>query len=201
MKGKFIVFEGIDGSGTSTQIKLVTSYLFDKNKNYDVYLTREPTRNFKEIREKLKSGKDVNQNAEWYANAFLKDRKYHVNNYIIPMLEKGTHVLSDRYKHSTLAYQSTQGMDLNKLIKMHEGLIIPDITFILDCPVEDAFERRKNEGATEIFDRDKEFQEKLRKKYLDLVFYLDEKIVLICAKRHIEEVFEDIKENLDKIFD
>ena len=52
MKGKFIVFEGIDGCGKGTQLKLAASFIFDLNKDYDVYITREPTRDFKEIREK-----------------------------------------------------------------------------------------------------------------------------------------------------
>ena len=201
LKGKFIVFEGIDGCGKGTQLKLAASYLFDKDKDYDIYKTREPTRNFKEIREKLEQGKDVSQDGEWYAQMFVTDRKHHVENHIQPALNQGTHVLCDRFKHSTLAYQNAQGLPFSRLIEMHQGILVPDLTLIFDCPAKIAFERRKIGGATEVFDKDLEFQEKLRQNYLKLKEELkDENIVIINATKSKQEVFEQVKKVLDSLF-
>ena len=200
MIGKFIVFEGIDGCGKGTQLKLAASFLFDINKDHDVYKTREPTRDFKEIRERLAKGTDVKQDAEWYANAFVADRENHLSNYIQPAITRGTHVLCDRFKHSTLAYQQAQGMSIQKLLDMHSGLLIPDLTIIFDCPAEIAFERRKTEGATEVFDKDLEFQEQLRQNYLKLKEVLSqENIVIIDATKSVEEIFNEVKEHIKKI--
>jgi dTMP kinase len=200
MKGKFIVFEGIDGCGKGTQMKKAASYIFDLNKDFDVYITREPTRDFKEIRQRMASGTDVKKDAEWYAHAFVSDRKNHADNYIRPALEKGTHVLCDRFKYSTLAYQHAQGMKLGHLIEMHKGILVPDLILIFDCPASVAFERRKKEGATDVFDKDLKFQEELRKNYLKLKNELsDENIVIIDATKSIEEVFDEVKKHLSKI--
>jgi dTMP kinase len=200
MTGKFIVFEGIDGCGKGTQLKLAASFLFDINKDHDIYKTREPTRDFKEIRERLANGTDVKQDAEWYANAFVADRKNHLSNYIQPAITRGTHVLCDRFKHSTLAYQQAQGVSIQKLLEMHSGLLIPDLTIILDCPAGIAFERRKAEGATEVFDKDLKFQEQLRQNYLKLKEILSqENIVIIDATKSVEEIFSEVKDHIKKI--
>jgi len=199
-KGKFIVFEGIDGCGKGTQIKLAASYLFDLNKDYDVFITREPTRDFKEIRERMAKDNDAKHDAEWYAKMFVADRKNHIQKHILPALENGTHVLSDRYKYSTLVYQHTQGIPIEELIKMHAGLIIPDLTIIFDCPPEIAFKRRKLSGATDVFEKDLKFQEELRKNYLLLKDALPyENIVIIDSTKQVSEVFEEVKKHITKI--
>ena len=197
MKGKFIVFEGIDGCGKGTQLKKVASFLFDYDKNIDLFLTKEPTRDFKEIRERLAQGNDVNKDARWYTDAFVKDRINHVDKYIVPALNNGTHVLCDRYKHSTLAYQNLQGISFEELNNTHQGILIPDLIFIFDCPAEIAFERRKNSGATDVFDKDLEFQKQLRTKYLELKEKLHlENIKIINADRDPKEIFEDVKKEI-----
>jgi dTMP kinase len=200
MKGKFIVFEGIDGCGKGTQMKLAASWLFSTDKDIDIYMTREPTRNFKEIRERMAKSKNARLDGEWFADAFVKDRVDHIKNYIQPSLDKGLHVLCDRYKYSTLAYQKTQGVDINKLISLHKGLPVPDLVLLFDLPVDVAFERRKNDGATEVFDKDKKFQEELRLNYLDLQKKLrQENIIIIDSNREIGAVFEDVKSHIKYI--
>ncbi|MBD3248830.1 dTMP kinase [Candidatus Woesearchaeota archaeon] len=199
-KGKFIVFEGIDGCGKGTQLKKAASYIFDKNKEYDLYMTREPTRDFKEIRRKMAMDTDAKKDAEWYTRMFIKDRRNHIDKYILPALKKGTHVLSDRYKHSTMAYQHTQGTDISYLRNIHYPMPVPDITFIFDCPAKVAFERRKSEGATDVFDKDLNFQEELRHNYLNLKQELPkENIAIIDSRYKIEEIFEKVRSELDKI--
>lgn len=200
MNGKFIVFEGIDGCGKGTQLKMAVSYFFDQDKNTDIYMTREPTRDFKEIRQRMAEQTEAKKDARWYAETFVKDRKNHINKYILPALNNGTHVFCDRYKHSTLAYQHTQGMEINELIKMHEGLLIPDLTIIFDCPALTAFERRKHAGAEDMFDKDLEFQEELRQNYLKLKEVLkEEKIIYLDATKKPQEIFERVKDEIKKI--
>lgn len=200
-KGKFIVFEGIDGCGKGTHLKLTHSYLWDLSKEIDIYATREPTRDFKQIREKMAQDTHVKKDAEWYLEMFVKDRKNHLDNYIIPILEEDTTVLCDRYKHSTIAYQNCQGIPLDKIILAHEGLFVPDLTFIFDCPAEIAFERRRGDGATDVFEKDIQFQTRLRKKYLTLPNLLNrERIVIINSNQKIPMTFNHIKFFLDYIF-
>lgn len=200
MRGKFVVFEGIDGCGKGTQLKLAASYLFDKNKDHDLYLTREPTKDFHEIRERMSKGSDVTKDVEWYAQMFIEDRRNHVKKYINPALENGVHVLCDRYKYSTLAYQHTQGMCLKSLINMHEGLIVPDLVLIYDCDPEIAFNRRKNDGATDVFDKDLEFQKRLRENYLKLKDILDkENIQIINSSYSIRDVFDETSFHISEI--
>jgi len=202
-RGLFIVFEGIDGCGKGTQLLLSANYLFNLNKNIDLYLTREPTRDFKEIRERMKRGVNVKDDKEWYAEQFIADRVNHSKEYIYPSIRKGTHVLSDRYKHSTLSYQHTQGMDFNRLVQMHKEhpeILVPDLTLIYDCPAEIAFERRRKEGLTEVFDKDLDFQEKLRENYLKLQTRLhDENIIILDSKPPIDEVAEETKRCLSDL--
>ncbi|HLC86977.1 MAG TPA: dTMP kinase [Candidatus Nanoarchaeia archaeon] len=201
MPGKFIVFEGIDGSGKGTQLKLSFNYLWNLSKEIDIYATREPTRNNKEIRERMRKNKDVNEDINWYAKNFIEDRVNHCTEYISPALKRGIHILCDRYKYSTLAYQETQGMEFEEVLKMHEiypQIPTPDLTMIFDCPVEIAFERRKKDGAIEVFDKDIGFQKRLRENYLKLPNRLkEEKIVIINASYTISEVFEQTKKKLD----
>jgi dTMP kinase len=196
----FIVYEGIDGCGKGTQIKKSVPYIFDLSKNYDVLLTREPTRDFGEIREKMRRGTNVKEDGFWYLDMFVKDRTNHIDRYIKPALANGTHVLSDRFKHSTLAYQPLQGVPLKKVIRAHQKLLNPDLTLIYDCPAPIAFERRKKEGATDVFDKDLAFQEKLRSAYLDLPKILKgEHVVVIDGSKSICKVFAETKKHLDML--
>ncbi len=200
-RGTFIVFEGIDGCGKGTQLILGAKYLFNLSKEFDLYITREPTRDFKEIRERMRTSTDVKRDPEWYAERFVEDRRNHVDKYIEPILQRGTHVISDRYKDSTLAYQHTQGMPLSVLLHMHKGILIPDMTLLYDCPAEIAFERRKKEGATDVFDKDLEFQKQLRNNYLKLSEYLpNERRVIIDGSKSIDDVFAQTKSALDDLF-
>lgn len=202
-KGKFIVFEGIDGSGKGTQIIKAASFIFSMNKNNDVFITREPTRDFEVLRKRMKKSKSVSENAEWYADFFVKDRKNHVDKYIVPALNNGTHVLCDRYKYSTLAYQQTQGMSFEELNSMHEGVLVPDLVLLFDCPALVAAERRKErkEGDAEVFDKaNQEWIEKLRQNYLDCKKNLrEENIVIIDATNSIENIHNQVKCEIEKI--
>src|SRR3989344_2674798 len=202
-RGKFIILDGVDGSGKGTQAVKLEEYLFRKDKFFHPALTREPfnSEHYAEIRRILKESKDPRARAGELAELFVKDRKVHAV-IIAYLLEHGFDVISDRYKYSTLAYQQTQGIPLEKLLEMHKGILVPDLTLIIDIPVDVALARiAKDKGREykEVFE-EKQFQEELRQNFLALPKQLpDEKIVIIDGNRSSDKVFESIKQEVDKI--
>ncbi len=202
-RGKFIVLDGLDGSGKGTQAKLVANYLFDKDKANHIFLTREPyrSRHYQEIRRILKHAKNPKENAQLLAKLFVQDRRAH-GRLIRRYLAAGHHVISDRYKYSTLAYQQTQGISLQKLIAMHRGILTPDLILIIDVPADIALRRiAKDAGRShrEVFEQ-LEFQKQLRKNFLALPKNLPrEKIIIIDGNQLPDKVFKDIKKETDKI--
>jgi len=202
--GKFIVFEGIDGCGKSTQLKLISSYLFELDKSNHIFLTREPTATSKygsEVRRLLTKSKDIKKDLEKFTSLYIKDRKFHVKNQIVPMLKQGVIVLCDRYKYSTFAYQLAQGADFNYLKKQHKNLIKPDLVIILDISVEEAMERiSRNQNSKDVFEK-KNFLEKVRENYLKMKeLFKEEKIVILNGQGSKEEIFKKIKMEVDKLF-
>jgi dTMP kinase len=132
--GLLIAFEGIDGTGKSTQIQLLAKKL--RALEYEVVMTKEPTDGpvGQRIRKLYASRENVSQEEE--LQLFLADRRQHVTEVIAPALTAGKMVLTDRYYLSTAAYQGAAGLDPNEIIKRNEIFApIPDIAFILDIPV------------------------------------------------------------------
>ena len=154
MKGKFIVIEGIDGSGKSTQINQLSKWLNESDlipQNNKLVITREPggTTLGRSIRSLLLDT-SIERSPDSITELLLyaADRAQHVNEIIRPSLKKGDWVISDRFCGSTLAYQG-YGRKLNiNLIKELEIIstqgICPDITFFLDIPVSESIKRRLN---------------------------------------------------------
>ena len=167
MKGKFIVFEGIDGSGKTTQINQLSKWLISTDlipENNKLVITREPggTKLGKSIRSLLLDtsiGKSPDSITELLL--YAADRSQHVNEIIRPTLDQGDWVISDRFCGSTLAYQG-YGRKLDiKLIKDLEAIatqgISPDITFLLDIPIEESIRRRINRKDDRIEKEGREF--------------------------------------------
>lgn len=196
-KGIFIVFEGIDGCGKSTQIKKFVEYLFNVDKHNHIFLTRNPYKN-QNIREILRKDDNPLTRAEKLAGLFIEDRFKHVEEVVKPNLEREIIVVSDRFKLSTIAYQSAQGIPIVDLIKRHEGLLVPDITFVIDLPASLAVERMKNDdkrekGKEHKFEANLEFLEKTRNNYLKAKDLLtNEKIFIIDGNRSVDEIHQDI---------
>ncbi|MBM3247123.1 dTMP kinase [Candidatus Pacearchaeota archaeon] len=192
-RGYFISFEGIDGCGKSTQIWLLGKYMFDLNKYTHMVMTREPWRNA-DIRAILKQDSDPYSQARKLAELFVNDRKEHVTELIAPKLERGHHVISDRFDLSTLAYQQAQGIPVQELIAMHQGILMPDLTFIVDVPVEVAIQRMKKDAKRQEeqkFEKSKEFIEKLRANYLALKDLPGRRIVIIDGTPSPIDIFEN----------
>ncbi len=147
VKGKFITFEGCEGSGKSTQVKLLAEYL-DRNKT-DYVLTREPGGSpiAEQIRKIILDGSNTAMCDECEALLYAASRIQHIKEKVLPALEEGKIVLCDRYIDSSLAYQGyARGLgqeyvaDINK--KAYE-LCTPDLTVFFDITPDEAF-RRKN---------------------------------------------------------
>jgi len=204
-RGLFITFEGIDGCGKSTQVRILDGYISRLSKYNHILKTREPYAD-ENIRKKLREESDPYSHARQLAEMFIADRHKHIDFMINPDLEKGIHVISDRYDCSTLAYQQAQGLSFEELLKMHGPIIAPDLTFIVDVPVEVALERMKKDKdrkeQEQKFESNIEFNRKLRQCYLDLPKKMPyRKIILINAVSSPEEIFEkQIKPAFDNLW-
>jgi dTMP kinase len=136
-RGKFIVFEGLDGSGQSTQAGLLKEWM--EKQGLSVYLTKEPTAGpvggliRLALGRRLTFSESTRDNDAILALLFAADRMDHLATDIVPKLEKGIHVICDRYYLSTFAYQS-RSMDLPWLRDLHRYCIRPDVMLLLDVP-------------------------------------------------------------------
>lgn len=207
MSGKFIVFDGLPGSGKGTMIKKTFEYLYDKSKEYDsVLITDEPTAGpyGKKVRELFKQQKSPEDLKEEIFQAFWNDRNWHLEEIIKPALEKGMLVVCDRYKYSSIVYQTIQGNDFEKVFGAHKDFLAPDLSLILDLDPNSGITRMKGDVSTKRRESDNfreiEFVSKLRKGFLDLPELLpSENIKIIDASKSKEEVFEQIVKHLEGI--
>lgn len=201
----FVVFEGIDGAGKSTQLFELMKHLESENKYQDSLRTHEPWQKG-EINRKLEEDKDAYSDAEKMTELFVSDRISHSNRIISPELEKNIFVFCDRYSMSTCAYQSAQGIDLKKLIEMHAdtSILTPDITFFLNTPVEIAQQLIAKRGKKEKFEGNWDFQKTVLEHYHTLTkiahenkYSLFGKVEEINGRGTIEEVAERIRNAFD----
>lgn len=201
-KGLFITFEGIDGCGKSTQAWMLGKYLAGLSKYNHVVITREPFKDTN-IRKILTNENNPYSQGMKLAEMFISDRREHISKLITPFVNMGIHVVSDRYSLSTLAYQQTQGISLKKLLEMHKGIVIPDMVFIVDVPIETAMKRMKKDKKRKTeqkFEKNAEFIGKLRQNYLDLVNLRRHRIVIVDGRASPEKIFEkQIKPIVDKL--
>ena len=206
MRGKFIVVEGLDGSGKGTQINLLLEYL--KSKGRKVYATAEPTESVTGglIRDVL-SGARKRTSAE-LAALFMADRVNHnVNpvNGIQKTLEMGVDVVCDRYYYSSIAYQA-MGEDKQWVLDMNlncPSILKPDLCIFFDVDPDSCHERiEKGRVYTEIFERDLSEVQKIRERYYGAFKYLEQRdnIKVIDAVRAPEEIFESVKIVVDELY-
>ncbi|MEM0360135.1 MAG: dTMP kinase [Candidatus Diapherotrites archaeon] len=202
MGGKFIVFEGVDGSGKGTMLAKTAEWLFNCCTEHDkIVLTREPTFSGygAQIRRALKADHEPMTKAKQLLNLYFQDRKEHINKLIKPALQLGSIVLCDRYKYSTIAYQHAQGIPMETIIAMHKRLLVPDLVLILDVEPKTAMKRiRTGRSSIEKFEKDF-FIEEIRQNYLNIKKALpEEPIRLIDANGEPEEVFLKVKKEIQK---
>lgn len=188
--GKFIVFEGLDGSGQSTQSDLLFKYL--KNQGQKVYLTAEPTTFLIGGLIKSQLAGEWKSSAECLQLLFTADRAYHLEKEIIPLLEKGVNVICTRYILSTLAYGSIEIEDREWLWEINNKFIFPDQTFLINALPATCVSRIKKERFhEELFEKEDKL-EKVMKNYLEFSQKFQD-LFMIDGEKSIEEVAEEIK--------
>ena len=203
MKAKFITLEGIEGSGKTSSLKSITDLLDKKNISYVV--TREPGGSSigKELRAILLDP-ETEISPEVELMLMLSDRKDHVEKIILPNLEKGNWVVSDRFMDSSIAYQGG-GRQLGKklIISLTEYLNLPqpDLTLLFDLPVETSLSRVKARGELDRFEKEElEFHKRIRNTYLDLAKNNSNRIKIIDSSEKIESMLNNVKQAIEKLF-
>jgi len=187
MTGGFITLEGLDGAGTTTQARMLTDAL--RNAGYIAEITGEPTENpvGKLIRQVLQ-GTPPDFDRKALALLFAADRIDHCETLIRPVVNKGGFVISDRYVHSSLAYQ-VENAPLNWIETINKFAIQPDLVIFLDVSPKVAMNRVEKRGSThEIFEK-LEFQQRVMKNYLTAINRLSmEKCLIIDGEKNINIV-------------
>ena len=188
-QGFFVVFEGGDGVGKSTQAHLLAEWLTSPEAgSWTVTETREPggTDLGQRIRDILQHGGNVEPRAE--ALLYAADRAHHVSTVVRPTLERGDAVVQDRYIDSSVVYQGLVrglGAEVERLSTWASGGLVPDLTIILDAPAE----ARRLEGAPDRLERETDAHaEELRLGYLDRAKAHPERYAVIDARGTVEEV-------------
>lgn len=195
MNGKFITIEGPDGSGKTSVIKLLVSKL--QAMGYSVYPTREPggSKISEQIREVILDVDNTLMDARTEALLYAAQRRQHLVEKVIPELESGTLVISDRFVHSSLAYQGiARNIPVDEIWKINQFAIEnhrPDLTLLIDVPAEIGLDRIYKARGQRQFDRldqeDLSFHQKVRQAYLDFA-EMDENMVVIDGNKEIEAV-------------
>ena len=203
MSGLFISFEGIDGCGKSTQADLLRSYL--ESEGEQVELLREPggTALSEQIREILLNPNNDKMDPSTELILLSASRAQLTREIIIPALERGNVVICDRYADSTLAYQGYgRGINLEWLEKLNAFAtagLKPDITLLVDLPVDEALNRMQSKSFDRIEMEGIEFLEKVRSGYLELTDRFSKRYFMIDGMETIEEMSKKIINKIEEI--
>ena len=204
MKGKFITFEGSEGSGKSTQIKILKDFL--QKQGIDVVLTREPGGT--EVSEKIRNLLLDKQNKLLCTDAELllvfASRSQHLHELIIPSLEQGKWVICDRFTDATFAYQGTaRGLGFDKILPIKnwvQGELSPDLTLLFDLDVSIGLDRASKRGEADRFESEKvDFFNKVRKGYIRIAENEPQRVKLIDASESIDKVTQEMLSHIRKI--
>ena len=203
MKAKFITLEGIEGSGKTSSIKSITDLLDNKNTSYVV--TREPGGS--SIGSELRSillDTNTEISSEVELMLMLADRKDHVEKVILPNLEVGNWVISDRFMDSSVAYQGGgRGLDKEMInaFSKNLNLPIPDLTLLFDVPVEISLSRVKARGELDRFEQEElAFHNRIREAYLELAKENISRIQIIDSSQEIERMFKNVEQLIKNFF-
>ena len=196
-KGFFITFEGIDGSGKSTQIRKLAKFLEDNG--FDIIITREPGGSVggEEIRNLLLQGAVDRWSAETEILLFIAARRDHLERIILPALQGGKIVICDRFTDSTRMYQGMRGPKLRDLVDKLTKEVIncdPDLTIIIDIDPEISLERAKSRKTAEerFEDFGVDLQKKMRRGFLDLSQEFSSRIAVVNGQQSVDELAKEI---------
>jgi dTMP kinase len=203
-RGKFITFEGIEGVGKSTNMAVFVERL--EAAGHRVLMTREPggTPVAEDIRDLVKNRADepVPEIAELLL--IFAARSFHVNNVIVPALDAGTWVVSDRFTDSSRAYQGGgRGLPMDTIDRLADwvhGDTWPDLTILLDAPVDVGMGRAGRRGAADRFEQEQhEFFERVRACYLQLAERESDRFVVLSAAGSLETVSGEVMQLADQL--
>ncbi|MDH5469294.1 MAG: dTMP kinase [Gammaproteobacteria bacterium] len=204
MNGKFITVEGIEGVGKSTNITYVQQLL--EANGIDVVLTREPggTPLGEAIRALLLDSQYTGMDPVCELQLMFAARAEHLAKVIRPALEQGRWVLCDRFTDATYAYQGGgRGIDtgiISRLEQLVQGDFRPDLTLLLDVPVEVGLARANNRSTPDRFEQEKvDFFERVRQAYLDMAREHDRRYRVIDASQPLESVQQQLTAVLQKM--
>ena len=199
-RGLFITFEGTDGAGKTTQIQRLSADL--RQVGHDICLTREPggTPISEQIRDMLLNPDHSEMAATTELLLYAASRAQHVSEVIKPALEAGKIVISSRFADAMVVYQGYgRGLDLEQINRLNriatEG-VTPDVTFVLDLPVEIGLQRvQKSRGGLDRLEREKiEFHQRLRDGYRALAQQEPQRLKIIDARATPDQVYAQIQE-------
>lgn len=201
----FITFEGIEGTGKTTQIQLLKVFLEGAGKSVEVTLEPGGSRIGRELRKILLNmdGTDITEQCELFL--YLADRAQHVSTVVRPAIEDGSIVISDRFADSTIVYQGYgRGLDPKLLRELNDVAVSgnwPDLTILLDIDPEVGLKRAltrnlqqnmmQEEGRFEAESLD--FHSRVREGYLTWAALNNDRIAVVDADRSSDEIFEEIK--------
>ncbi len=209
MRGRFITLEGLEGTGKSTQIARLEKYL--ARRGITVTVTREPggTPLAEKLREIVLSPGNVGISPAAELLIMFAARAVHLDNLIRPALEQGRWVLCDRFTDASFAYQGAgRGVPdefIRSLQKLVQGTLLPDLTLLLDLPVEvglhRAAERRGREAPDRFELENRAFFERVRGRLIELAREHPERIKVVNADRAVEDVTADLVKHLEALLD
>ncbi len=201
-KGKFITIDGVEGAGKSTQIKFICDYL--ELKGVNVVLTREPggTDLGEKIRELLLSITTKSMHSDSELLLMFAARNDHIHHKIIPALEKGDWVLSDRFTDASYAYQGGgRGLDIERIERLEHWVLkgfTPDMTLLLDIPVGLGMSRVESRGEKDRIELEElDFFERVRQAYIDRSEKYPQRIKLIDSSKSREHTSAQIEKILE----
>jgi dTMP kinase len=199
----FITFEGIEGSGKTTHVDLLGDYLCEKGLR--VVKTREPGGT--PVGEALRSvllKKDLQVLPLTELLVFLASRAQHVEEVIRPALEEGNVVLCDRFVDASYAYQGYgRGIDLGIIETLNRLVtkgVRPNLTILLDCPVDVGLGRKSADGNLDRFEKEElSFHQKIRNAYIELAEDDPKRFVMLNARKDLAKTQEVIREKVEKL--
>jgi dTMP kinase len=201
-KGYFISIEGSDGSGKSTQIKLIKEYF--ASKGFEVVESREPggTRIGEKIRDIILDNENVEMSPVTEALLYAASRAQHVTEVIRPCLEQGKVIICDRYVDSSIAYQGVgRGLGMDVVSKINSVAIqgiMPDLTIFFDIDPEVALNRKIEDGKADRLELEKlEFHKKVYKGYKQIAS-TNSRIKIVDASRSVMEIHKDVINIIDE---
>ena len=201
-RGKFITFEGCDGCGKSTQLKMLSAYLSENNIPH--IFTREPGggKISEAIREILLSGKNMEMTDECEALLYAASRVQHLSDRVEPALSKGELVVCDRYVDSSLAYQAyARGLGVEFISKINSFALekyLPDVTIFIDLSPAEAFARKKGADENDRLEQaGMAFHNRVYEGYLTLA-KTDKCIEVVNGRQTPDEIFADVLAILKK---